>query len=106
MKKKSNKLESKIREYIDIKKIGEAIVDGCDLIIRLRLGQLNCVSDILKKYCSLYQESKGPDINEPLYKAIELGEYIKCLQEHKDCKFVNECWITRKGYCKIGKKNK
>ena len=79
--------------------IGQAIIDGTDLIMRLRLGQMTIVADILKRNCSLYEEGKGPDIEGPLYKALELGEYLKCLKEHRDCTDATNCWVTRRGLC-------
>lgn len=96
------KLEKRILEWCKIKDIGQAIVDGTELIMRLRLGQLDVVAKILE----IYKHMPTIDIHEPLYRANELGEYIKCLQEHPNCQDVDGCWITRKGFSKCRKKIK
>ena len=93
---KKNSLKEKIEEYLT-PEVGQAIVDGVDLIMRLRLGQLTIVCDILKRNCSLYEEGKGPGLDSSLYKALELGEYLKCLKDNPDCEHAKDCWITRKG---------
>ncbi|MDD5589207.1 MAG: hypothetical protein PHP92_04085 [Candidatus Nanoarchaeia archaeon] len=98
--KKENQLLNKINEYLKIKDIGNIISDSTDLIMRLNLGQMSIVIDILKGYCDLYRDGKGPDVKSALYKANELGEYIKCYQQYGDCEYVNDCWPTRKGFCK------
>jgi len=104
-RRKWSPLQEKIEEYLT-PEIGVAIRDACDLIIRLRLGQLNIVAETLKKYCSLHQEGKGVDIDEPLYKGVELGEYLMCLEEHPNCLDAKECWITRKGFAKCREEEK
>ena len=93
----SKELRSEIEKRLT-PEIGQAIVDATDLIMRLRLGQLNIVADILKRHCTIHEESKGPDIEGPLYKALELGEFMQCLKENPNCKDATECWITRKGF--------
>lgn len=101
----SDKLKSKIDSYLSIPDIGLVIRDAADLIIRMRLGQLTIVSDTLKRYCTLHQEGMGVDIDEPLYKAVELGEFIRCYQEHGECEHAEDCGVTRKALCKKKEKN-
>ena len=96
-------LEIRVREYLEMPGMGQVIVDATDLIMRLRLGQLNSVCDVLTKYCSISQEGKGVSIDEILYKALELGELMKCQEKYKQCKFAESCWITRKAFCKLEK---
>ena len=96
---KKDPLMNKILEYLTIIDLPSAIVDSADLIIRMRLGQVNSVANILKKYCKIGQEGRGVNIEEPLYKAIELGEYLRCYQKFGECKDAKDCWITRKGFC-------
>lgn len=40
------------------------------------------------------------DIEEPLYKGQQLGEYLRCyVKFNGKCKDAKSCWITRKGFC-------
>jgi len=111
----------KIKEYLEIKDIGQVIIDGCDLILRLRMQQYSIASGILMNYITAKYKNKNIfknqqiedalqnlacvtkleaiSIDEPLYKAIELGEYIKCYKEFRMCNNVKNCWPTRKGFC-------
>lgn len=50
--------------------------------------------------CNGKSLGQGCDIEEPLYKGIELGELLECLKDHPDCLEAKQCWITRKGFCK------
>ena len=114
-------LADKIKQYLEIKDIGQVIVDGCELILRLRMQQYGIASGILMKYITSKYKNKNIfknqqiedalqnlacvtkleaiSIDEPLYKAIELGEYIKCYKEFRMCNNVKNCWPTRKGFC-------
>ena len=113
-------IADKIKEYLEIPDIGQTILDGCELILRLRLGQYDTASGVLMKYIKTKQKDKNIFKNkyleyalshlseviklgtvntyENLYKTIELGEYIKCYQTNRMCKDVRDCWITRKGF--------
>ena len=116
-------LSDKIKEYLEIKDIGQVIVDGCDLILRLRMGQYRVANTIINKYIKSKKKVKNNmfhneefdlplkylcerikieplNIEEPLYKGIELGEYVKCYQTNRMCKYVKDCWPTRKGFAK------
>ena len=101
-----NKIQKRINEIMEIEGIGQALIDSADLIIRMRLGQLNYVADILKKNCTIVQQGRGVDLEEPLYKAVELGELLKCKEEYGDCEYADNCWITRKGFCEKRRKEK
>ena len=114
-------LSDKIKQYLEIKDIGQVIIDGCELILRLRMQQYGIASGILMKYITSKYKNKNIfknqqiedalqnlacvtkleaiSIDEPLYKAIELGEYIKCYKEFRMCNNVKNCWPTRKGFC-------
>lgn len=142
-----NVLVNKIHEYLEIKGIGQAIVDGVEFIMRLRLGQFNIAFGQVQKYfkelnkenfnnvkedlhniidyigkhgisskwrgdrvlydllwkaevkCNGRPIAKYIDIEEVLYKALELGEYLKCYEKYGGCIDVKSCWITRKGFC-------
>ena len=118
----------KIKEYLEIKDIGQVIIDGCDLILRLRMQQYSIASGILMNYITAKYKNKNIfknqqiedalqnlacvtkleslNIEEPLYKGIELGEHVKCYQTNRMCKDVKDCWITRKGFAKCIDKNK
>jgi len=109
----------KIKEYLEIKDIGQVIIDGCDLILRLRMQQYSIASGILMNYITAKYKNKNIfknqqiedalqnlacvtkleaiSIDEPLYKGEELGEYIKCYQTNRMCKDVKDCLITRRG---------
>jgi len=126
--KKRITLADQIKEYLEIPGIGQMITDGCDLILRLRMAQPDIANTIISKYIksktsnnkiNLFRNPKfsSPlrylcdeikvkpvNINEPLYKAIELGEYVKCYQENRMCEDVDQCWITRKGFSKCKEK--
>ena len=121
-------LADKIKEYLEIKDIGQVIVDGCELILRLRMQQYSIASGILMNYITSKYKNKNKNIfknqqiedalqnlacvtkleplniEEPLYKGEELGEYIKCYQTNRMCKDVKDCWITRKGFAKCREK--
>ena len=105
MKKISKELRKQIESRLT-PEVGSAIIDGVDLIMRLRLGQLNQVCTILERRCSISQEGKGPDVGGPLYKALELGEFLECIKENPDCKHAESCWVTRKGFCPCNEKAK
>ena len=113
----------KIKEYLEIKDIGQVIIDGCDLILRLRMGQYDIANTIINKYIKSKKKVKNNmfhneefdlplkylcerikieplNIEEPLYKGIEFGEYVKCYQTNRMCKYVKDCWPTRKGFAK------
>lgn len=106
--KNENQILNKIHEYLKIEDIGDVISDIADLIMRLNLGQMSLVIGILEKYCKLRYDSRGPDIEGTLYKAKELGEYIKCYQQYTNCEYIQsgECWPTRKGFCPKKKEQK
>jgi len=116
-------LADKIKQYLEIKDIGQVIVDGCDLILRLRMGQYRVANTIINKYIKSKKKVKNNmfhneefdlplkylcerikieplNIEEPLYKGIEFGEYVKCYQTNRMCKYVKDCWPTRKGFAK------
>ena len=112
-------LADKIKQYLEIKDIGQVIVDGCELILRLRMQQYSIASGILMNYITAKYKNKNIfknqqiedalqnlacvtkleaiSIDEPLYKGEELGEYIKCYQTNRMCKDVKDCLITRRG---------
>jgi len=38
------------------------------------------------------------DIEEPLYKALELAEYLLCKSKYGKCHKAKDCWVTRRGF--------
>jgi hypothetical protein len=119
MKKDQDPLMTRILEYLTIEDIGKTISMSCDIPLRLRLA----CTDYKKKYTSNLDE-KGVsfqekiainnlealnidkefvDTNEPLYKAIELGELLHCLQLWGSCEYAKDCWVTRRGFCQKAK---
>ena len=135
--------------------ISRAIVDACDLIIRLRLGQFDYVFETLIKYmepnksniqsirtelhqlidllcdldkwhdkkykgilnselrdfvwklqCQFIPLGQPVDLEEPLYKAMELGEFLYCKAKYKSCEYAKDCWVMRRGYCQKIKETK
>jgi len=121
-------IADKIKEYLEIPGIGQTILDGCELILRLRLGQYDTASGVLMKYIKTKQKDSNifknkyleqalshlseviklgtVNIYENLYKTIELGEYVKCYQSNRMCKDVSDCTITRKGFSPCRNKKK
>lgn len=96
---------TRIRSYLKIKGIGEAVAIACDIPLRLRLAK-SSDSAWQKKTAEedlnyLNKDKKYCDINEPLYKAIELGELLKCLELYGKCKYAKDCWVTRRGFCEL-----
>ena len=147
MKKKSNELQQAIDERCT-DDVGMAIITMCDIVIRLRLGQIQTVVEELTRYmkpnfknlhnirkelhelvdlmcteewtdkkyhmvspklrdltwkiqgiCNGRPLGQCVDLEEPLYKGIELGEYIRCKAKFGKCDDALKCWITRKGFC-------
>jgi len=99
MRKQKDPLWKRIQEYLQDEDIGPAMKDAADMILRLRLGQLNIVAETMKRYCSIQQEGHGVSIDEPLYKVVELGALLECYSKYGECKYAASCWITRKGFC-------
>ena len=117
MHRKKDPLKERILSYLKIKGIGKVISMSCDIPIRRRLARTDTLEN--RRNLDEYEDSiqdkiadnnlytlmgelgvkKYCDINEPLYKAIELGELLKCLEEYGECKYAKNCWVTRKGFC-------
>ena len=104
-KKKHDPLNERIVNYLGDPKIAQAMIDSADMLLRMRMGQLNSVADTMKKYCTIHQEGTGVDLEEPLYKVIELGELLECRVKYGTCDLAKDCWITRKGFCKRRKED-
>ena len=121
-------ISDKIKEYLEIPGIGQAIVDGCELILRLRMQQYDTASGILmhhikskSKNINIFRNKFIADalqslkyvtklepisIDEPMYHGIGLGEAIKCYQKNRMCKDVDSCDMHRKGWAKCNNKEK
>ncbi len=99
-------LQERIDELLKYPGLDQALIHASDLILRLRMGQITKVTAILNTYCTLNTEGQGPDLDEPLYKVIELGELLKCKNQYGTCEYAKDCWITRKGFCKKQKISK
>lgn len=126
------------------KEIGNTLVSACDLVMRLRLGQMGyvfqqaaqlfkvkpenikrcrqelhelvdylCENSKLEDYPNeklrsiltrLDSKSNGYpfaqciDIEESLYKALELAEFIVCYGRYGKCSKAQDCWVTRRGF--------
>ena len=94
----------RILSYLDIEKLGEVISLSCDIPLRFRLAyhskQVSQI-DIAKNNLKYLNENKRfCSIEEPLYKAIEFGELLRCYKKYGECEFAEDCWVTRKAFCK------
>jgi len=112
---KQDPLKKRIIEYLSIPGIGKAIKLACDIPLRLRLARtdyselhLNNMDDTGTSFQEeiasqnldlLLGENKYISIEEPLYKAIELGELLHCLELWGSCEYAKNCWVTRRGFC-------
>lgn len=105
-----DQLTPRILEHLKIKDIGLTITLLADYILRLNLyqksgdvWQLNIANEDLTQLRKYMNGKKGV-IYDNVYKVIELGELVQCLQEKKTCGDAKDCWITRKGFSKCRKK--
>ena len=89
-------LIDRIIKHLKIPGMGKTISIACDIPLRRRLEQ----DDIAENNLEYFNKGKKfCDITEPLYKAIELGELLECLERYGECAQAENCWVTRKGWC-------
>ena len=50
------------------------------------------------KYLKALMDKKG-HVDSLVYKAIELGELLKCKEFYGTCQHAKNCWVTRRGWC-------
>lgn len=105
-------LDVRIKQYLDIKGIGEVILTCADTVIRRYLSSQQYGGDFQSKIVSQNEEylnslmKKNGHVNSLVYKVIELGELIKCKEMWGCCEHAKECWVTRRGFCQKQKEKK
>jgi len=105
-----DELTPRILEHLKIKDIGHTIVLLADYVLRINMytkdkneWQLKQAHEDLVQL-QKYMNGKKGVICDNVYKVIELGELIQCLEEKKVCPHAKDCWITRKGFAICRKK--
>lgn len=105
-------LKERIDEHLKIKDLGHTIYLLADYVLRsnmfLKTGddwQFKIAREDLEKLRKYMNGKKGV-IYDNVYKAIELGELLMCLEQKGGCKYAKECWITRKGFAECRKQQK
>ena len=97
-------LHKRIQEYISIKGIGDIVIECADNIMR---HYLYCKSGnewqqetANRSINFLFDEmDKKGHVDSLVYKAIELGELLKCREMWGTCQYAKDCWVTRRGFC-------
>lgn len=100
----SDPLQKRIGEYLKIEGLGDIIIACADNIMRY---YMYCESgnEWQKKVAHedvdfLFKEmNKKGHVNSLVYKAIELGELLKCKELWGTCPYAKDCWVTRRGFC-------
>ncbi|GEM_PF-2800163 len=96
-------LAERISQYMNLKGIGEVVIMCSNYVMRMYLhnkggdGQ----EEIAKrdfKYLKALMDKKG-HVDSLVYKAIELGELLKCKEFYGTCQHAKNCWVTRRGWC-------
>jgi hypothetical protein len=101
----SDPLAKRIKEYENIKDIGEVMTACADYVMRIYMwkkwdnwDQYDMATEILK-YLTKLMDKKGHVDSLP-YRVIELGELLKCKEMWGSCEYAKDCWVTRRGFCR------
>lgn len=107
-------LKQRIDDHLNIKNLGLTIFLLADYV--LRRNEFNKtgnewqrkIMDEDWKALQKFMNGKEGVIYDNVYKAIELGELLMCLEDKGKCEYAKECWITRKGFaqCRQNKEGK
>lgn len=92
-------LMDKIQEYLKIKGIGQAIVDGVEFIMRLRLGQFSIAFEQVQKYFAELNKENFNYVKNDLHKIIDyIGEHGISKKWRGDMELHNLLW-NAEGKC-------
>lgn len=109
---KIDPLKQRIDTHLTIKKLGRTIYLLADYILRMNMyiksGNMWQKKIADEDWIGLQEFMNGKKgvIYDNVYKVIELGELLMCLEKKGKCEYAQGCWITRKGFAKCMEKYK
>jgi len=89
-KKTIQRIRLALYELIDV------LCDNSDLSYKNR--RLHDAINKIDNLTNGYSLAQPISIEEPIYKALELSEYLHCKSKHSSCERALECWVTRRGF--------